>query len=56
MHDDTANPLDAKIESIEELLKDTENQVTSTLKELQEAEESGNIEEYLEKRKQQPEK
>lgn len=44
---DRSNPLDQSIQNLEELLKDTENDLNETMKELQEAEEAGNIEAFL---------
>lgn len=51
MNDDQSNPLGQKIHNLEELVKDTEKQVDTTLQELQTAEENGTLEEYLEARK-----
>jgi hypothetical protein len=42
-----SNPLNHKIETIEELVKDTQAELGEATRALQEAEESGNLEEFL---------
>ena len=43
-----AHPLNASIQNLQELLKTTDQELTSVEKELELAEESGTLEEYLE--------